>query len=823
MKLTFISGHKPLCKTVLEDGSVLPYPLIKTITSYDVDVNSVEEAHNEIVRHANIGCALMRGSFQRPLVSESRRGLSNKDAPTQRITLDFDRIKLPKLSLNKTKFDRVDVSHVANACIRMLPKCFHDVSYSAKASTSFFKNDTYSIHLEMFLATPMDVAELKMVLKGLNFASDFKDQIRLNSGMRSLSWPIDVCLGDNSRIVFITPPHFENEVHNPFVSNNERFYYREGLQATLDVAELIEQSESSMAAKRQQSMVKKLQKQYDIVLPKEKSKTLKTADGDVRVVVNPPSLQMEFYADHGSYVTYNVGSGDSHAYFVQKNSPTIVRNWKGEPFFSFCEANPEMYDWHIEQFGGRADNSDDEEASNAMPVVFRDIISDTHYVAQYNRAEDSFEYLAKIARNNVDDFFTDFGSIAPTVVPQMHKVFNPQIDFVLDYKRRLVNSWKTPPLMKVERKNLVDYDQSAAWLHQNCPTIFKIIDSITVSNEEDQLRFLNWLAFIYQFREKTKTSWLFQGVQGTGKGVLFSRILKPIFAQYAVEKTMGNLDEMFNGWIAESLLVAIDEFGYSFRNRQLHQKLKSYITEDEMTLRAMRTEQQQVESYSNFICFTNEFDPMPLEETDRRMNICQRQERPIVTVHKSIMHEIEHLLPDEVPVFAQLLSNIKVNRGLARTTVNSEAKQKMLQQAQSVVDQLCNGLKYGKWESFEDILSRDLIVAQTEESMTFLAAKNVILVWLKRIANNSDGMVQAKLDEIKIVYSYMTGERNQTDARLIKIFGYRGVDIKKYGKGRIGWIGTLVHWDLSRTDAKSLLEEVEAVNNANVPSIARNP
>jgi hypothetical protein len=41
--------------------------------------------------------------------------------------------------------------------------------------------------------------------------------------------------------------------------------------------------------------------------------------------------------------------------------------------------------------------------------------------------------------------------------------------------------------------------------------------------------FLNWLAFILQHRDRTKTAWVLHGVPGTGKGLLTNDILRPIF------------------------------------------------------------------------------------------------------------------------------------------------------------------------------------------------------------------------------------------------------------------------------------------------------
>src|SRR5690606_38538580 len=48
----------------------------------------------------------------------------------------------------------------------------------------------------------------------------------------------------------------------------------------------------------------------------------------------------------------------------------------------------------------------------------------------------------------------------------------------------------------------------------------KLLFSVRGSDRDSLQRFLNWLAFISQKREKPATAWLFHGTEGTGKGFM---------------------------------------------------------------------------------------------------------------------------------------------------------------------------------------------------------------------------------------------------------------------------------------------------------------
>ena len=73
-------------------------------------------------------------------------------------------------------------------------------------------------------------------------------------------------------------------------------------------------------------------------------------------------------------------------------------------------------------------------------------------------------------------------------------------------------------------------------------------------------------------------------------------------------------------------LLIVDEFRWECRYiGKMADKLKHQITEPNLTIRAMRTNQIELPSFCNFLFLTNRADAVKIEEGDRRYNVAPRQ------------------------------------------------------------------------------------------------------------------------------------------------------------------------------------------------------
>ena len=63
----------------------------------------------------------------------------------------------------------------------------------------------------------------------------------------------------------------------------------------------------------------------------------------MNVITNPDTLPLEHVRDEGNYLCFNVNGGDSCGYYVDKRTPHIIWNFKGEDLFLLDVADPQTY------------------------------------------------------------------------------------------------------------------------------------------------------------------------------------------------------------------------------------------------------------------------------------------------------------------------------------------------------------------------------------------------------------------------------------------------------------------------------------------------
>ena len=165
---------------------------------------------------------------------------------------------------------------------------------------------------------------------------------------------------------------------------------------------------------------------------------------------------------------------------------------------------------------------------------------------------------------------------------------------------------------------------------ETVPNISNLIKHILGDGVTEFEHFINWLAYIYQKKSKTMTAWIFTGVPGTGKGLFVHKVLKTLFCeQQAPMRSLEHIEEHFNLYMRTALFLVVDEFRMASSGSvgKMADKLKHQITEPNLTIRAMRTNQIELPSYCNFLFLTNRADAVKIEEGDRRYNVGPRQEQ----------------------------------------------------------------------------------------------------------------------------------------------------------------------------------------------------
>ena len=196
-------------------NKITPYPYVKEVTSHEhqitLDQAGLDNLYQLIKDHGEQGHCMLKGGLKRQLVQESRKGQSERNALNALLVLDVDGIKLNR-ALPSKQLSAAVVESLTEQVINTLPPAFHDVSYISQASSSLgMKGDKVSLHIFMLLTVPMPPKSIKLWLQHANLSSDlFKPQIELSSNGQSLKYPLDVSLADNSKLVFISTPTFDD-------------------------------------------------------------------------------------------------------------------------------------------------------------------------------------------------------------------------------------------------------------------------------------------------------------------------------------------------------------------------------------------------------------------------------------------------------------------------------------------------------------------------------------------------------------------------------------------------------------------------------------
>ncbi len=139
-----------------------------------------------------------------------------------------------------------------------------------------------------------------------------------------------------------------------------------------------------------------------------------------------------------------------------------------------------------------------------------------------------------------------------------------------------------------------------------------------ISNPRDREIYLSYLAFCVQHLG-VKAQWapVIQGVQGNGKSWVARAVAETIGARYSHFADARDLDNRFNGWLAEKLLIVVEEIRTKHSD-EVMEVLKPYITNERIALQPKGVDQVTGDNAANFLFNTNYQDAVRKTRDDRR-------------------------------------------------------------------------------------------------------------------------------------------------------------------------------------------------------------
>ncbi|MDH2290023.1 DUF5906 domain-containing protein [Cobetia sp. 10Alg 146] len=761
---TFVNAQVHLGKTYTLEGRQNP-PHAKNLTSIEypltADFEGLDTLAKLIARHSGGGDAFFTGHFPTPLANESRAGRSDPKFRPQILVIDIDDMPLGNMDLPRP-LGKEALTAAANRARDYLPDSLRNTACVAHASSSFgMKPKTASLHLFFLLDAPVVPGKLKAWLTEANFAHpDLDAQIELNPSGQSLHFTLDRCTADNSRLIYIATPLFLGElIRDPFTSPQERVALIPGETPVANVSKEINAVVPQTADNLIKQKVKELRALAQLPSRVGKTKVIETRKGHYHeLLTNPDTVSIEIAYENDPFVYANLNGGDSNAYYWPKDNPKYIYNFKDEPVVEMVKVAPDFYRDYM------ASISDEVVDETVSPLVFRDRDADTYSTVLYNTEDSTLVHHAYASRVALRDFMLQYGADLPDPIESWQVSFDPKSTTgQIDSTNKHFNLFRPSPYMMrkpeiSEEFQGVQYGYAAGYLNQVAPNIHKLIDHVVGHGQAEYEHFINWLAFAFVYREKTSVAWMFHGVEGTGKGLLFHQIIKPLFTErYSSLKKIFDLEDNYDGWREQMLLVVIDEFRMADAKEgsRMYEKLKNMISETSGSVRHMRSNQKNVELFENMIFFSNTRDALKISATDRRFCVAPAQNTPINALYDTA--KLIFAITQELPQFADFLTTFKIDKAFARIPLQTEAKAAMRNASNTWVDDYVDALRGGDFEwLINNVL--DVRPTQPDDAVRLSQASEVLARLAIDILEAGESRDFLNLDDALILYNALAGD-----------------------------------------------------------------
>lgn len=664
MLINFLTAAKPLAKEYFADGRKEPYPHIAKFTSHPHHAPDIQTFYELLIEYSRRGGCLLKGELTKQLLNESRQGSTNPHLPTHYEVIDIDRCD-------------PTIQSPEEFITRCLPAEYQSVDFIWQYSNSaIIQKKCLAGHLFYLRSEPIDQKLLKGIYTLINHTNPLLNAaIELSHNGLVLSYGLDITTAQNDKLIFIANPILHG-IADPI---QERIILRIGTQRKVRN----DTSTYDFAAINNFKKTKIDELRTAAGLPRKTAKMKN--DHGVEILSNPDTAIFRGPYRPGPIFTYgNLNDGDSFAYYHLTENPNYLYNFKGEPIVRLKDIDPDYW-WQI--------RPKPEEGMNFL--AFRDPQSDTFYTVAHSKTDNTYISFAVSNEKKAQDFLSINHTPIPETLPIWNRCFEPTKNYVIDFKEQRINTYQKTHYLKNAKPTT------------HCPPCFHNLTLHVVGGDvEVQADLLNWLAYIIQTREKTQTAYLLHGRTGTGKGVLFNTVLRPILGhEHAINITMDEIDCDFNGWIETALLVMVDEAQITDdfkRVKKRNNHIKHIITEPQILIKNKHIKAYTSNNYANFIFASNEYDSIKINDQDRRFKVAPRQENSL-HYQKADIEELEKSLQD----ITNYLIGITLDVPAVKTVLMSEARAALIETSKSSIDEFVTVIKQGDLDTLMQYLNED--------------------------------------------------------------------------------------------------------------------
>lgn len=792
MDVYFLKAARPLCKAFTQnaDGTIhkSAYPMVKNFTSFKETPKTIGAFYELVKQHAAEGHCLIKGVLKRDLIDESRQNTTDTDATTQWVCLDFDRLN------TKTDLDEA---------LRLMGLA--DVSYIKQYSASqglAGTENTLSAHVFMCLEAPLPAPSLKAWLIEQNL-THFKDDLVLQRTKIALHYPLDISACQNDKLIYIAPPVFKAPLTDPIP---ERLAL---VRKPLDTipAGRIEPKHIEVLKKDEREILNTLRGVEG--LPK-RTATTKYLNG-VEVMQKPDECMVTGIKVCGEYTRLNINGGDSWAYWHYTNKFDLIYDYKTGMAYRTQEFVPGYYKQCLEK--RRAENMAATKEGDLI-LAFRDLETALYYNGHYNAKDDVVQLYPAKNEKQLHDWMEIHGRELDKVIPVWRIMYDPHKNdegkyWHLNRAEHKINQFNPSKYMETPART-----EKGALGDMLITNIMRHALGVTKDNDPNYLflHFFNWFASIFQRKERPLTAWVLHGIEGTGKGVLFNKVFKPLLGdENVISITTRDLRDNFNSFLENKLMVFVDEVDVDdFGEKGLvSAKLRNAITEPTIAIRPMRQVTKQVTNTLSFVFASNRPQPVFIPPTDRRYNVGEFQSEKI---SKKLFPFNVNSIAGELERFAAVLNGWQVDLGILNTICQSQARADIQQASVSSYERVAMDIKEGNFEAFWAELPNSKWQTEIADIGGVRSAYKKLL---RDIAEEDiikgDGISRLTRDDLYVLFEYLIGNVNPAGAkfgRVLALNGLKPILIKH--KGEV-FRGIRIQWQISqdlRTEIGNVLKDI---------------
>lgn len=758
-QLFFLKAPVPLTKSYERGAdnkiSKTSYPHVFNVTSITENCADLKAFYQLLVKYAAQGCCLLKGKLNRVLKNESRKGSTTTMDETEWVVLDIDGLPI------NTSVDNL-LDEIG------LPGISYIVQYSASYKV---ENDHLRCHLFFLLDKPYAAPTIKQWLISLNLnVPVLASALRLTRTGNTLHWPLDISTCQNDKLIYIAAPTFKG-MKDPMPKG--RIQYVRKQRSKLSLTGYV----PNTAVNKEQTTKKIDALRAEAGLPKRKE-TYKTV-GDVEYMSKPDAAIATGIKNERGFTYFNLNGGDSWAYYHPDESPEFIYNFKNEPTYLTKELLPEYWKEVTEKFKEEKENlaatshqGAQTTTSGLIRLAFWDRKSSAYFCGEYDPANDILELDQVKNESQIRHYAEQYGMPLGSYIPRWSYIFDPSSSVRVDVTNKILNTFQPSVYMRATPKKVTSPPK----------TILRIIHHALGSDQRCTDHFLNWLAFILQYKTRTRTAWILHGVQGTGKGLLMNRILRPLLGHsQTTTRRMKELNERYTHFLQNMLLVSIDEVeAKAFNNdRGVMADLKNFITEPTVTIRRMYANTYETDNYSNLLFASNRADPVTLDREDRRFNVGTYQEVSLIAKHPEFKDEakINDLLDKELQPFHDYLAGYKVDKTKAHTFLDTEDRQNLISISENSLDTTANAILEGNFEFFMDQLPTSDRIQAADRMNQIADYKATLIAIIDRTQKNSRCAIAR--DELRTLFDYNVGNMPVSPNKFTSLLKHHRIRVSK--------------------------------------------